>query len=296
MTQTLGNKPQADDTIVAWQKWDIRPNWKHQMLHSLHCAASKASTWLQQGNSLAASGAHLCSCTFIRELPHAKLHKSLSTVCPQVDIWFRPDLVTLLSNFSRIHQVFESRFLLSGKSGLPVELVGGLNSVLGSSGLTPSLLLSRSVLWTPDYRLTWVTAAEDGPLKGGKQHTKLLSMPEMLNSFNPRASKWTRQSQPLEQEPEPRTSPKSSRNLHYINRKRQIAFPWSFCLESYIFQMWRCWSPTDDTEKSLNSEYHEALLESGTTGSDSMVLHRAFWILGKCFNQFPGADTVCIWG
>lgn len=139
MTQTVGNKPQADDTIVARQKWDIRPNWKHQMLHSLHSAVSKASTWLQQGNSLAASGAHLCSCTFIRELPHAKLHKSLRTVCPQVDIWFRPDLVTLLSNFSRIHQVFESRFLLSGKSGLPVELVGGLNSVLGSSGLTPQL-------------------------------------------------------------------------------------------------------------------------------------------------------------
>lgn len=56
MVQTVGNKPQADKlhNNGIWQKWDIRPSWKHLMLHTLHFATFTANIWLQRGDSLAA--------------------------------------------------------------------------------------------------------------------------------------------------------------------------------------------------------------------------------------------------
>lgn len=57
MVQTVGNKPQAEKlhNNGIWQKKrDIRPSWKHLMLHTLYFAMFTANIWLQQGDSLAA--------------------------------------------------------------------------------------------------------------------------------------------------------------------------------------------------------------------------------------------------
>lgn len=74
MVQTVENKPQADKlhNNGIWQKWDIRPSWKHLMLHTLHFSTFKANIWLQQGDSQAASGGQL----------HAFAHLSGSHLIP----------------------------------------------------------------------------------------------------------------------------------------------------------------------------------------------------------------------
>lgn len=166
MVQTVENKPQADKlhNNGIWQKWDIRPSWKHLILHASHFLTSQANIWLQQGDSQAASGRQLCAFAHLsgsQLIPNDTNHWT-QAVCPQRDTWFRSALLTLVW----FHQSI-SRLLLGDsycqERCLPTQLAGKLNSEL----LTPDFSQSGRVLWAPDDGKIcfthFVTSAEDWP-------------------------------------------------------------------------------------------------------------------------------------